>query len=637
MKTKLKTTALWTSVVLGILISTGATAGVNKLRVVPGEAQPQYGDPIDYTEVLRPKHPRRSGYDESRDHEDSHDREEDDESRNSNVTSDRSPYRSREIDGDDADGAIGVAAIPTSALIVYDDPEGVGGRKLGRVYAIMLRNLLGHFSLTVDMLPSDDYESGRIESYGAVFYLGSSYDAPLPSDFLRDVTTTTKQVVWFRYNIWQLAWNADYGFTTKTGLEFVALRGLNATPTPDTPAPGFFDDVAYKNKSFIKYYSYDTAANTINADPDIGELRVVDSTKAVVSSTIRNTATGESLPYVVKAGNFWYVADMPFSYIGPRDRYLAIADLLHDMLGIPHTENHRAMVRLEDLNALTVTNTVKQLADYLSSKKIPFGLAVTPYYRDPLGVYNGGTAMEVHLASATNLRTALTYAKGKGGQFVLHGYTHQYNSRPNPYSAVTSEDFEFWDIVNNAVLPEDSLAWAQSRITNGRSEMISSGYTPYVWETPHYQASPNAYAAVTGRFTARYERSVYYTATTPRLNLPSADPNRDFLAGQFFPYLIVKDHYGHRVLPENIGNIEYDLSEFDPTSNLVYTWQDLKMNAEYALVVRDGFASFFFHPYLLEPELGVPGLADFKSLVTAITGMGYKWIGAQTLMTETPK
>ena len=33
-----------------------------------------------------------------------------------------------------------------------------------------------------------------------------------------------------------------------------------------------------------------------------------------------NPKTGEQAPYVVRSGNFWYVADLPFSYIGPRDR-----------------------------------------------------------------------------------------------------------------------------------------------------------------------------------------------------------------------------------------------------------------------------------------------------------------------------
>ena len=48
----------------------------------------------------------------------------------------------------------------------------------------------------------------------------------------------------------------------------------------------------------------------------------------------------------MRSGNFWYVADMPFSYIGPRDRYLAMCDMLHDILGTNAPTLHRALVRL---------------------------------------------------------------------------------------------------------------------------------------------------------------------------------------------------------------------------------------------------------------------------------------------------
>ena len=48
------------------------------------------------------------------------------------------------------------------------------------------------------------------------------------------------------------------------------------------------------------------------------------------------------------------------------------------------------------------------------------------------------------------------------------------------------------------------------------------------------------------------------------------------------------------MLPESVGNIEYDISAIDASSSFNYTWQDLMTNAKYGLVVRDGFTSFFF-------------------------------------------
>jgi uncharacterized protein YdaL len=101
--------------------------------------------------------------------------------------------------------------------------------------------------------------------------------------------------------------------------------------------------------------------------------------------------------------------------------------------------------------------------------------------------------------------------------------------------------------------------------------------------------------------------------------------------GQFYPYVIGKDYYGQRVLPENLGNIEYDIRTIDPTSFYNYTADDIITNAKYAKAVRDGFASFFFHPFWLEPNLGVPGFEDFKKAVEGITALGFTWVAPSTV------
>ena len=142
-----------------------------------------------------------------------------------------------------------------------------------------------------------------------------------------------KTVVWFKYNWWKIAWDAQYGFVEKFGFNLVQLRGLNAEPTSQNPAPGFFDTVTYRGMPFVKYYAYDAARNEVNAGPDIGVVSIVDPAKASALVNITNPTTAESVPYVLRSGKFWYVADLPFSYIGPRDRYLVLADLLHDVLG----------------------------------------------------------------------------------------------------------------------------------------------------------------------------------------------------------------------------------------------------------------------------------------------------------------
>jgi uncharacterized protein YdaL len=518
-----------------------------------------------------------------------------------------------------------IHAAPIRALVLYDQPASGPYQKLGLAYAIMLRNLLGHWDTSVDLLPVASYAAGQVEQYQATFYLGSYYDLQVPAAFLTDVFNTQKTVVWFKYNVWQLAWNPAFTFNQKYGIAFQGLRGLNGAPSPANPVPGFFDTVNYKSRSLVKYYAYDSGSGTVNADPDVGVTQVVDPVKAQMVVPVRNPQTSEEIPYVIRSGNFWYMADIPLSYIGPRDRYLVICDILHDILGVSTPPSKRALVRLEDVGALVTAQSMRTLSDYLSSKAIPFSIAAIPFYRDPLGEYNGGVAQEIHLAQATRLKNALNYARARGGKIVMHGYTHQYNSMRNPHSAVSGDDFEFWDIVNNRSIAEDSTAYVTGRLTAGLAEFAANGYTVFAWEPPHYQMSPTGYRAAAQVFPKTYQRAVYYTSDNPSIG------NGDFAVGQFFPYIIQSDYYGQRVIPENLGNIEYDISDIDPTSNFNYTWQDLLLNAENAQVVRDGFASFFFHPFWLEPDIGKPGFQDFQSLIQGIEALGYGWVDASAL------
>ena len=508
-------------------------------------------------------------------------------------------------------------------LVLYDAPPGTEFEKLGMGYAIMLRNLLGHFDAQVDLVPVQNYTAGKVNSYDATFYLGAYYGNSLPAAFLSDASTTQKTFVWFKYNIWDLAWDASYNFQATRGFGFSGLRGMNSVPNSGNPTPGFFDTVSYKNKPFVKYYAFDSATGTVNADPDIGVTAITDPVKATALVNVSNPKTGEVAPYVVRSGKFWYFADMPFSYIGPRDRYLVFSDLLHDILGINHPESHKALVRLEDVGALVSVQAMKTLTDYLYGKKVPFSVATIPYYVDSLGAYNGGVAQYVPLAQATNLKKALNYAKARGGEIVMHGYTHQYGKMKNPHTGVSGDDYEFWNIVTNQPVAEDSTSWVLGRLNAGLKDLIDNGYSPVAWEAPHYHGSALSSKAASTVFQTTYQRVVYFTADKPNYN---AAVSKDFGVGQIFPYVIKKDYYGQRVIPESLGNIEYDIRAIDPTSNYNYTWQTIVGNAEYALTVRDGYASFFFHPFWLEPEVGVPGFADFQKLIDGITQLGYTWI-----------
>jgi len=471
------------------------------------------------------------------------------------------------------------------ALVLYDQPIGKPFQNLGKAYAIMLSNLLGHWDGQIDAIPTHQYQRGATERYDATFYIGAWFDHPLPQHLLEDLYRTERTVVWFKYNFWQMARVPEFDSAARWGFRMIANRGLEGSPAAQTP--DFFDTVHYQGEALTKYFAWSPATGQVFADPDVGLVEITDPDRAQSYATIENRATGARAPYVVRAGNFWYVADSPFSYIGPRDRYLVVADLLHEMLGESaaaragriDAARRAALVRLEDVSARSNTQHLRTLTELFATwtdpiggetKPIPFSIALIPRYRDPLGRYNASRPLDIRLRQALGLRTELSHALNRGGTLVMHGFTHQFNHQLNPYSAVSGDDFEFWDIVRNQPMAMDSpLEWSR-RIDQGIRDLRDAGFSAFAFETPHYQASPNAYRAIASRFPTVYERAVYYTSDRPRLNLDV--PDKDFAVGQFFPYTIARDWYGRKVLPENLGNIEYDIRDIDPTSSFDYTW-----------------------------------------------------------------
>ena len=90
------------------------------------------------------------------------------------------------------------------------------------------------------------------------------------------------------------------------------------------------------------------------------------------------------------------------------------------------------------------------------------------------------------------------------------------------------------------------------------------------------------------------------------------------VASQFFPY-VVRDVYGSKVLPENLGSV-------NPARWHTYQSrlpEDIIRAARANLVVRDGFASFFFHPFL--------DLHYLKTTVRGIRALGYTFVDPASL------
>jgi uncharacterized protein YdaL len=332
---------------------------------------------------------------------------------------------------------------------------------------------------------------------------------------------------------------------------------------------------------------------------------------------------GTTMPWALRSNTLTYSGEIPFSYIGSDDRYLAFSDLLFDALAPNTASRHRAAVRIEDVGPDSEPAELKAVADYLFSKGVAYTVAVYPRYRDPKGVNNNGVAQDYTLATKPKVVEALKYMQKRGGTLLMHGYTHQLDSLNNPYDGVSANDFEFYlahvDAADNVVydgpVAQDSTAWATNRVLSSAAAFTLAGLkTPTIFEPPHYAASATDYKAFNTLFGTRYDRGLYFPGL---LSNKPADPTK--LIGQYFPYS-VRDVYGTSVIPENIGNIEPEAFNNHPARLPA----DLIATAKANLAVRDGVASFFYHPYL--------GTAYLKQTVEGIQGLGYTFVPGSALL-----
>jgi uncharacterized protein YdaL len=545
----------------------------------------------------------------------------------------------------DADGRLEVT-------IFYDNTGPYA--ELGPIYAEMLMNLLGHFTEVVAWAePVEGYTSGGLLTAEVAFYIGSTFNNPLPAAFIDDVFATTRPLVWMGYNLWQPGWQRWNDFVADYGFQHFGVEG-NSGGGQET---GFFRYVQYNGKELPKFAWWNADAGTFVNDPFVNRLSVLDASKITTKATIVHSTTGEAMPYILQAENLWHVTDIPFTYIHERDRYLAMTDLLHDMVGLSHPTTRRALMRLEDVHpnvpytdVRTATNVMKE------GRQRPWNFAMIPVYSDPLGYYNDGVPLTFNIGAsrASQWRTQVNRARTYGAQIVMHGYTHQFGSVPNPYNGVSGDDFEFWDSVANAPVVGDSYSYVRTRLNAGRNLINGRGWSTWAWETPHYRASPLDYLAFNDFFPTTYQRVVYYPYTltlwgnaytfSQIWNNPSAITSwtnavvgapGDRWGGQFFPYVIEHDVYGQRIIPENLGNIEPP--EFALGPQYVRVVPDLLAAADANLVNRCAFASFFYHPYLLQfPEIpNAGGAAGLRALVQGVEALGYTFVQASALGNNT--
>jgi len=538
----------------------------------------------------------------------------------------------------------------TRVLVLYDTsgPYSDGGISS----AILLQNLLGHFNAEVTLKPVTDYSTGEMAEHLATFYLGTIFDELSYysegsqeyegyMSFLDDAAITENRLVWMNYNLWHLnerlqvqgeSLISRFGFTfngvNNSGFNRIEYKGTElfkgVVPfaNPGAELAGCIDEGDGK-------YACSTELNEVSIDQSSGA-----KVHAVSYSTLMPEV--EKMPFVTQSGNFWFVGDIPFVHFSEEDRYLAFADLLHDMLGIYHQESHKGLLRLEDISAGSDLYSLQAVAEYLEDERVPFSIATIAYH------FDGNYWYTLSRSKVGEYLRELTYPNYYGRKnrvsIVAHGASHQSIYSANPYDGVTGNDFEFYRVTKNgdnslnfvSPLPGDSERWALNRMYAAYKELWRTGLKAFAWEAPHYTASKKDYMGIHRLYPVHFGRVTYSLDKKREVLLPfrrqhfyrgmrGREVKSPKMLGQFFPYPIYRDTYGYQIVPESIGYYE---PEPDDGYRSLYP-EDLIRHAKKQLVVRDGVAGFFYHPPL--------GIENLKRVVEGMRGLGYTFIPADQI------
>lgn len=235
-----------------------------------------------------------------------------------------------------------------------------------------------------------------------------------------------------------------------------------------------------------------------------------------------------TVPLVIRSGNRWVTAsnrlDGVFGYI--------VSDLLHDFLNERHREGHSGYVMVQNIHPATSPQELKKITDLFGSLKLPFIMAVTPVYRDPV------MDNTVYLQEAPELLEVLKAAVENGGSVVLAGLTHQYGA------GRTGISYEFWDVPHDTPIPDEE-AVIERRTVEGIALLLQNGIQPVGFKVPLNAISRQGYSIISQHFSALYS------------GLQQSD--RTYSIQRQVPFQV--QYSGMTLYPENLGSMAGQLGD----------------------------------------------------------------------------
>ncbi len=450
--------------------------------------------------------------------------------------------------------------------------------------AVLAANFASHFAKPVRQ-SVEAYRPGEMRTYAAVIYVGTTYGEQLPPAFLADVRAGLRPVLWLGGNAYQL-----------TDAAYAQAHGWRAAPRNRS---GDFTTVLYRH------------ARLTTDGHQLGAIDVLNRSEATVLGSAV-TADGHRVPWAVRSGRLTYIAEAALQSGGGRDRSYAVADLMASLFG-PVRQQHRVLLRLEDVGPATSPVQLRQIAEFLAARKIPYSIALYPLYLGPVRQH---PRQRIPLKDRPRVVDVLKYMLANGGTLVLHGYTHQLGDRPNPNNGQSGEDYEFLRVHYNAshvLIYHDPVAgntgaWARQRMFRALAAIRAAGLPrPAIWQFPEYGATPAEYRAAAAMFAARFERGNYAEKLHGHYKLQT-------LTEQAPPFL-VRDVYGGPVLPETLG---YVVGPHVPASGAGSIQAILAAAAAQRAAVRDNVAGVYYHPFL--------GTGPLRRLVRGLRHEGYTFV-----------
>ncbi|MEK4696767.1 polysaccharide deacetylase family protein [Bacillus sp. FSL M8-0063] len=294
-----------------------------------------------------------------------------------------------------------------------------------------------------------------------------------------------------------------------------------------------------------------------------------------------------------------YVGEMLFSYFGQK----------------PTTNKVETYLRLEDVHPAADTNQLKEIAELLKEKKIPYMITVIPVYTDP------DTGKTLHLKDKPELVDLLRSMQDDGAAIIMHGYTHQF------YDSETGEGFEFWDVKTDQPIrqpkhekpktkddfpnieaynayvkkgEEFEEKYTTEHIEKGIQELVDAKLYPVAFEAPHYTMSQKGYEILSKYFSTYVGQLQLSDTTWKSMHSPAYRSTPSFL-------------HGMKLMPETVGFIEEDKPQ---------AIAKMKANAVSVAKLSDGVIGAFYHPYL-----GVKPLKEVLKDLESIPNI--EWIDLQ--------